>query len=230
MATRVLVVYYSLHGHVAALAGAVGKGAETVRNTEVRLRRVPDMGDAGPGPGAGAAAGAGAGAGAIDRRIEEATHDDLRWADGIAWGTPTRYGMMATPLKRFLDGMVEIWLRGELEDKPTGVFTSSASIHGGQESTILTTLVPLLHFGMIFVGTPYVQNPQILTTDAIGGSPYGPSTIAAADDSRAVAPVELLTARNLGVRLARVSSALKIVRVTTTQRQVDAPAYVTGEE
>jgi NAD(P)H dehydrogenase (quinone) len=214
MATKVLVVYYSLHGHVEALAGAVGGGADSVRNTEVRVRRVRDLGDARP----------------VERSVDEATHDDLRWADGIAWGTPTRYGVMATPLKRFMDGMVDIWLRGELEDKPTGVFTSSASIHGGQESTILTTLIPLLHFGMIFVGTPYVQNPQILTTDAIGGSPYGPSTIAGADDMRAVAPVELLTARNLGVRLARVASALKIVRVTTTQRQVDAPAYVGGED
>jgi NAD(P)H dehydrogenase (quinone) len=214
MATKVLVVYYSLHGHVEALAGAVGTGAESVRNTEVRIRRVPDISDEKP----------------LERAVNEATHDDIRWADAIAWGTPTRYGIMATPLKRFFDGMVDLWLRGELEDKPTGVFTSSASIHGGQESTILTTLIPLLHFGMIFVGTPYVQNPQILTTDAIGGSPYGPSTIAGADDSRSVLAVELQTARNLGARLARVASALKIVRATTTQRQVDAPAYVTHGE
>ena len=123
MATKVLVVYYSLHGHVEALARAVGTGAESVRNTEVRLRRVPDFGDTKP----------------VERSVAEATHDDVRWADGIAWGTPTRYGVMATPLKRFFDGMVDIWLKGELEDKPTGVFTSSASIHGGQESTILTT-------------------------------------------------------------------------------------------
>jgi NAD(P)H dehydrogenase (quinone) len=214
MGTRVLVVYYSVHGHVEALANAVAAGAESTRNTEVRVRRVPDIGDGK----------------SMDRAVDEVTHDDVRWADGIAWGTPTRYGVMATPLKRFFDGMVDIWLKGELEDKPTGVFTSSASIHGGQESTILTTLIPLLHFGMIFVGTPYAQNPQILTTDAIGGSPYGPSTIAGADDKRPVAGVELLTARNLGVRIARVASALKIVRVTTTQRQVDAPSYVTREE
>src|ERR1700730_10750764 len=214
MATRVLVVYYSLHGHVEKLAGAVAAGAESLRNTEVRVRRVPDVDDEK----------------AIERAVDEATHDDVRWADAIAWGTPTRYGIMATPLKRFFDGMVDLWLRGELEDKPTGVFTSSASIHGGQESTILTTLIPLLHFGMIFVGTPYVQNPQILTTEAIGGSPYGPSTIAGTDDKHGVAAVELVTARNLGVRLARVASALKIVRVTTTQRQVDAPAYVTRGE
>lgn len=214
MGTRVLVVYYSLHGHVEALANAVAEGAESVRNTEVRVRRAADYGDDKP----------------VERAVNEATHDDVRWADAIAWGTPTRYGVMATPLKRFFDGMVDIWMKGELEDKPTGVFTSSASIHGGQESTILTTLVPLLHFGMIFVGTPYVQNPQILTTEAIGGSPYGPSTIAAPDDSRPVAAVELLTARNLGARLARVASALKIVRATTTQRKVDAPAYATRGE
>ncbi|MDB4893471.1 MAG: wrbA [Gemmatimonadetes bacterium] len=209
MSTKMLVIYYSLHGHVEALANAVGAGAATVRNTEVRIRRVADV-DAKP----------------VEHSIPLATHDDVRWADGIAWGTPTRYGIMATPLKRFLDGMVDLWLRGELEDKPTGVFTSSASMHGGQESTILTTLVPLLHFGMIFVGTPYVQNPQILTTDAVGGSPYGPSTIAGLDGKRGVLPIELLTAKNLGVRIARVASALKIVRITTTQRQVDAPSYV----
>jgi NAD(P)H dehydrogenase (quinone) len=195
---------------VESLASAVGDGARSVRNTDVRVRRVPELYGEQPG----------------ERAVELVTHDDFRWADAIAWGTPTRYGVMATPLKCLLDGMVELWRRGELEDKPTGVFTSSASIHGGQESTILTTLVPLLHFGMIFVGTPYVQNPHILTTDAIGGSPYGPSTIAGPDDRRGVLDVELLTARNLGVRLARVASALKIVRVTTTQRSVDAPAYV----
>jgi NAD(P)H dehydrogenase (quinone) len=209
MSSKVLVVYYSRHGHVEALANAVGEGARSTRNCEVRLRRVPELGDERP----------------RDPSVEAVTHDDLRWADAIAWGTPTRYGVMATPLKCLLDGMVDLWQRGELEDKPTGVFTSSASMHGGQESTILTTLVPLLHFGMIFVGTPYVQNPQILSTEAIGGSPYGPSTIAALDNSRAVLEVELQTARSLGVRLARVASALKIVRVTTTQRQVDAPAY-----
>ena len=214
MPTKVLVVYYSVHGHVETLARAVGEGAESVRNTEVRLRRVRGVDD-----------------GPRRHAEDEATIDDVRWADGIAWGTPTRYGMMATPLKRFLDGLVDVWKHGELEDKPTGVFTSTASIHGGQESTILTTLVPLLHFGMIFVGTPYVQNPQIMTADAVGGSPYGPSTVAGPDDQRAVAAMELITARNLGVRIARVASALKIVRVTRLQgRDVDAPAYETRVE
>jgi NAD(P)H dehydrogenase (quinone) len=142
-------------------------------------------------------------------------------------GAPSN-STMATPMKRFMDGMVDVWKRGELEDKPAGIFTSTASIHGGQESTILTTLVPLLHFAMIFVGTPYVQNPQIMTADAVGGSPYGPSTVAGPDGTRAVADVDLRTARSLGVRLARVASALKIVRVTTNRgHDVDAPAYET---
>lgn len=212
MAARVLVIYYSLHGHVEALARAVGVGAESVRNATVRLRRFPDPDEARP----------------VRSEIEEATLDDLRWADGIAWGTPTRYGAMATPMKRFLDGMIDVWKSGELEDKPAAVFTSTASIHGGQESTILTTLVPLLHFGMIFVGTPYVQNPQIMTADAVGGSPYGPSTVAGPDGSRAVAEVELVIARSLGVRLARVASAIKIVRVTSIRGQdIDAPEYGT---
>jgi NAD(P)H dehydrogenase (quinone) len=210
VATNVLVVYYSVHGHVEALARAVATGAGSVRNTSARLRRVPELADVK----------------AVRSEIAEATVDDLRWADGIAWGTPTRYGAMATPLKAFLDGMVDVWKQGDLEDKPTGVFTSTASIHGGQESTILTTLVTLLHFGMIFVGTPYVQNPQIMTADAVGGSPYGPSTVAGPDGRRAVPDVDLLTARSLGVRLARVASALKIVRVTTLHgRDVVAPAY-----
>jgi NAD(P)H dehydrogenase (quinone) len=212
MATRVLVIYYSVGGHVAALARAIMSGVESVRNTEARLRRFPD--DTRPADGA------------AEPGIDEATLDDLRWADGIAWGTPTRYGTMATPMKRFLDGMMDVWKSGDLEDKPTGVFTSTASIHGGQESTILTTLVPLLHFGMIFIGTPYGQNPQIMTIDAIGGSPYGPSTLAGPDGKRPVADVELAIARNFGVRLARVASATKIVRVTSIRGQdIVASAY-----
>jgi NAD(P)H dehydrogenase (quinone) len=106
MATKVLVVYYSLHGHVEALARAVGAGAESVRNTAVRVRRVLDIADEK----------------SLDRDLDPATLDDLRWADGIAWGTPTRYGTMCTPMKQFLDGMVEIWTRGELEvDAPAYV-------------------------------------------------------------------------------------------------------------
>lgn len=204
MATRVLVVYYSRHGLVEALAKAVAAGAESVRKVEVRLRRVYD--EAGP-------------------TADAVSVDDLRWADAVAWGTPARYGSMAAAMKRFLEECVDVWRQGDLEDKPTAVFTSSASIHGGQESTILTMLVSLLHFGMVFVGAPYVQNPQLLVADAIGGSPCGPSTLAGNDNERAVPSVDLQTAHNVGVRLARVASALKIVRVTTARDELHSRAY-----
>jgi len=108
-----------------------------------------------------------------------------------------------------------LWLKGELEDKATGIFTSTATIHGGQETTILTALVPLIHLGMVFVGTPYGQNPQILVTDGIGGSPYGPGTLAGTDGSRQSVEAELTTARNLGSRLARVAGRLKDLRVSS---------------
>jgi NAD(P)H dehydrogenase (quinone) len=194
MATRVLVVYYSLHGHVETLARSVAGGAESVRNTEVRLRRVPDIGDARP----------------IERSVVEATHDDVRWADGIAWGTPTRFGNMSAQMKQFLDSTGPLWQRGELEDKPAGVFTSTASIQGGHETTIVSAMLPLLHLGMIVLGTPYGQNPQILTaTETIGSSPYGPGTIAGMDGSLEPKPADLQTARNLGARIARFAMAVK---------------------
>src|SRR5262249_43421131 len=105
--------------------------------------------------------------------------------------------------------------QGELEDKATGIFTSTATIHGGQETTILTALVPLIHLGMVFVGTPYGQNQQLLVTDGIGGSPYGPGTLAGTDGSRQPVEAELTTARNLGSRLARVAARLKDLRVSS---------------
>ena len=150
----------------------------------------------------------------LDLNVTRLRDDDLRWADGIAWGTPTRYGNMSAQMKQFVDTTGGLWLKGELEDKATGIFTSTATIHGGQETTILTALVPLIHLGMVFVGTPYGQNPQILVTDGIGGSPYGPGTLAGTDGSRQPVEAELTTARNLGSRLARVAGRLKDLRVS----------------
>ena len=141
-------------------------------------------------------------------------HDDLRWAHGIAWGTPTRFGNMSAQMKQFIDTTGGLWLKGELEDKATGIFTSTATIHGGQETTILTALVPLIHLGMVFVGTPYGQNPQLLVTDGIGGSPYGPGTLAGTEGSRQPVEAELTTARNLGSRLARVAGRLKDLKAS----------------
>lgn len=119
---------------------------------------------------------------------------------------------MAAQMKQFIDTTGEIWQEGALEDKPAGVFTSTGTIHGGQETTILSSMIPLIHLGMILVGTPPGQNPQILTTDAINGSPYGPSTIADTDGSRQPVEEELETARNLGSRVAEIAKSLKEVR------------------
>jgi NAD(P)H dehydrogenase (quinone) len=183
------------------MALAVAEGAEGVPDSTVRLCRIAELEEARK---ALSAQDAYVRAQQAQADIPEVTHDDLRWADGIAWGTPTRY----------VDTTGGLWLKGELEDKATGIFTSTASIHGGQETTILTALVPLIHLGMVFVGTPYGQNPQLLVTDGIGGSPYGPGTLAGTDGSRQPVEAELTTARHLGSRLARVAGRLKDLRVS----------------
>jgi NAD(P)H dehydrogenase (quinone) len=209
MAANVLIAYYSAYGHVFRMAQAVEEGAKSVAGTTVRLRRAAEFQEAL----------AGLRAHEHYRKCEEAqkdvpvvTLDDMRWADGVSWGTPTRFGNMCAQLKQFIDSLGGMWMKGELEDKVTSVFVSTATVHGGQESTILSTAVPLLHLGMIFIGSPYGQNPQILTTDGIGGSPYGPGTLAGADGSRQPVESELLTARNLGSRVANTSARLKDMR------------------
>lgn len=209
MPTKVLVVYYSSYGHTHQMAQAVAEGARSVQGVEVRLRRVRELEDARKAMSTQEGY---VKAQEAQKELEEATLDDLRWADGICWGSPTRYGNMTAQLKQFIDTTGPLWTKGELEDKPAGFFTSTATIHGGQESTILTGLVPLLHLGMIFVGTPYGQNPQIMVTDGIGGSPYGPGTLAGGDGSRQPVEPELLTARNLGSRVAKVAERLKSLR------------------
>lgn len=223
MATKVLVVYYSSYGHTHRMAQAVAEGARGVDDTEVRVVRVPELEAA-----RAAMSGQDAYVQAQDAQkdVAEATLDDLRWADGIIWGMPTRFGNMPAQVKQFLDSAGGLWANGELEDKATGIFTGTATIHGGQETTILTGLVPLLHLGMIFVGTPYGQNPHILTTDGIGGSPYGPGTLAGPDGSRMPEERELLTARNLGSRVAKVSARLRSLRQSQPHgEQPDAPQY-----
>ncbi|MFO8231524.1 MAG: NAD(P)H:quinone oxidoreductase [Longimonas sp.] len=206
MATNVLIPFYSSYGHTYQMAQAVAEGAEGVDDTDVQLRRIPELEGARQ-----AMSGQDAYVQAQEAMSEhpEVTHDDLRWADGIIWGSPTRYGNMTAQMKQFIDSTGALWQNGELEGKATAMFTSTATIHGGQETTILTSLVPLLHLGMIFVGLPYGENPQILTTDGIGGSPYGPATLAGGDGSRQPVEEELLSARNLGRRVANVSERLK---------------------
>jgi NAD(P)H dehydrogenase (quinone) len=209
MPTNVLVTYYSAYGHIFKMAQAVADGARGVADVDVRLRRFPELTEF-----------RNANAGSkhyqanveAQRDVAEVTHDDLRWADGICWGTPTRYGNMIPQMSAFLSTTAQLWLKGELEMKAAGVFTSTSTIHGGQEATILTSFVPLMHLGMVLVGTSYGENPQILTTDGIGSSPYGAGTLAGPDNSRQPEERELTTARNLGSRVARVAGQLKTLR------------------
>jgi NAD(P)H dehydrogenase (quinone) len=205
---KVLIVYYSSYGHVYQLAQAVAEGARA-QGAEVRITRAEEFEAA---RAAMSGQPAYVAAQELQKDVPIVTHDDLRWADAIAWGTPTRYGVMAAQLKQFIDTTGGLWARGELEDKAAGVFVSTATIHGGQETTAITTMIPLLHLGFVLVGTPYGQNPQILVTDGVGGSPYGPGTLAGGDGSRQPVESELTTARNLGSRLAKVGASLRSLK------------------
>ena len=209
MPTNILVVYYSSYGHLFKMAQSVEAGAKSVADTDVRLRRVAELESAGKHMSAQPAYVA---AQEAQKDVPIANNDDLRWADGVCFGTPTRYGNMAAQMKQFIDGTGGLWLKGEMEDKAAGVFVGTGTIHGGQETTAITTMVPLLHLGMVICGTPYGQNPHILVTDGIGGSPYGPGTLAGPDGSRQPVDSELTTARNLGSRVAKVAAQLNALR------------------
>jgi len=206
---NIVIPYYSSYGTTHRLAQAVAAGARSAGDASVRLRRIPELPGAEEGMSGDDAYEAAQADMADVSRIE---HDDLRWADGIIWGTPTRFGNMAAQVKQFIDTLGGMWFEGELEGKATGVFVSTGSIHGGQETTILTSLVPLIHLGMVFVGVRYSTNDQIMTTEGVGGSPYGPSTMPRdqQDDVDAPVPDERTTARSLGSRVARVAARLRL--------------------
>ena len=209
MPTKILIPFYSSYGHLHKMAHAVAEGARSAEDTEVKVMRIPELEAARQ-----AMSGQDAYVQAQKAMAEhdEVTHDDLRWADGIIWGTPTRYGNMAAQMKAFIDTTGSLWANGELTDKATGVFVGTASLGGGQESTILTALVPMLHQGMIFVGSPYSQNPELFALTVHGGSPYGPGTVAGGDGSRQPGEDELSMARKLGVRVAKVAAGVKYLR------------------
>ena len=136
------------------------------------------------------------------------TMDDLREADGILFGTPTRYGNMTAQMKKLIDSSADLWLKGELEGKPAGIFVSTASTHGGQETTAFTMMAPLLHLGMIIVGVPY-STPGMLHTEGRGGTPYGASTVAGPGNELTPAPGDLDIARALGRRVAEIALKLR---------------------
>ncbi len=200
---KVLIVFYSTYGHVYKMAEAIAEGAKTVAGAQVEIRRVPET-----LPGEVLEK-----MGAVDAqktfsRIPECTVDDLTRADAIIFGTPTRFGNMCGQMRQFLDATGQLWANGSLVGKVGSVFTSTATQHGGQESTILTFHVTLLHHGFVVVGLPYAFQGQMRIDEITGGSPYGASTITGGDGSRMPSENELEAARFQGKHVAGIAAKL----------------------
>jgi NAD(P)H dehydrogenase (quinone) len=201
---KVLVVYYSLYGHIYKMAEAVAEGVREVAGCEAVVKRVPEtLPDDVLGK-----------MGALDAQkgmahIPVATVDDLADADAIIFGTPTRFGNMCGQMRQYLDATGSLWVRGALVGKVGSVFASSATQHGGQESTILSFHITLLHQGMVVVGLPYAFAGQMGVTEITGCSPYGASTIVGGQGERMPSDNELAGARYQGAHVARIASKLK---------------------
>jgi NAD(P)H dehydrogenase (quinone) len=191
--TEILVLYYSRHGATAELARQVARGVDGMTGCRARLRTVPPLAQSGApaAPQEGAA---------------YATHDDLRDCAGLVLGSPVRFGNMAAPLMAFFDGTSSLWLTGVLAGKPAAAFTSGSTPHGGQETTPLGMLLPLLHHGMLIVGLPFTE--PALSDTAGGGTPYGASRVVREGERRALADGERSLAQALGARVASVALRL----------------------
>ena len=194
--SEILVLYYSRYGATAEMAQRIARGIEEIEGCQARIRTVPpvsatceatsdDIPDEGP---------------------LYASLDDLREGAGLALGSPRHFGNMAAPLKYFLDGTSSLWLGGALIGKPAAVFTSTSSLHGGQETTLLSMMLPLLHHGMLITGLPYTE-PELARTTT-GGTPYGPSHVAGLDNQQPLSDAEKALCRALGRRLATTAAAL----------------------
>lgn len=201
---KILILYYSMYGHTFNLAKAAKEGAESVDGVEVMLRKVSEfpeneqkiindkyaksVWDA-------------------QKNINICQLDELRQADGFILGTPTRFGNMTAQMKKFIDSTAQLWLEGALEGKPVGLLTSTATTHGGQETTLLSMMIPLLHLGMLIVGVPY-STPGMLHTEGRGGTPYGATTIAGTGNNLQPTPEDLEIAKVLGRRVADIARKL----------------------
>jgi len=202
---NVLVIYYSMYGHVLKMAKAACEGAQSVSGVEVIFRRVPEFPE-------------------VEEQVQSDRHakavweqqkdvpvcslDDLRSADGLIIGSPTRYGNMVAQMKKLIDSTAALWLEGAMEGKPVGLLASTATTHGGQETTPLSMMIPLLHLGMIVVGVPY-STPGMLHTEGRGGTPYGATTVAGSKNERQPAPEDLEIAKALGRRVAEITGKLR---------------------
>jgi len=206
MKVKILVVYYSLFGHTYKMAQAVVDGIKSIAGGEAVLRRADDFdvvkkfinGDK-------------TARDVLNQQkdIPVCTPDDFRAADGFIFGSPTRFGNMCAQMKQIFDSCSPLWQEGVFEGKPAGVFTSTGSTHGGQETTLLTMMVPILHLGMIIVGVPY-STAGMLHAEARGGTPYGPSTIAGSKGELYPVAQDLDIARFLGRRVAQIAEKLQV--------------------
>lgn len=196
MTPYILVLFYSRNGSVLNMAKQIARGIEQVAGIEARIRTVPSV-----SPDSEANLPQIPSDGAM-----YCTQDDLRHCAGIILGSPTRFGNMAAPLKYFLDMTGDLWLNGDLIDKPAAVFTSTSSLHGGQESTLLTMSLPLIHHGMLYVGLPYSE--AALHHTQTGGSPYGATHLASAAQGNTLDEHEITLCHALGKRVAKIALAL----------------------
>ncbi|WP_275096733.1 NAD(P)H:quinone oxidoreductase [Sedimenticola hydrogenitrophicus] len=192
----ILVLYYSRYGATAAMARQIARGVEEVAGMQARLRTVPPV----------SAVCEATEPAVPDSGAPYATLADLESCAGLALGSPTRFGNMAAPLKHFIDSTSSLWLSGVLVGKPAALFTSTSSMHGGQETTLISMMLPLLHHGMLIAGLPYTQTELLHT--ASGGTPYGPSHLAGVDSKLPLTEDEQQLCRAMGKRVATIASKL----------------------
>lgn len=204
MATKVQIVFYSMYGHVYQMAEAVAAGVREVADTEVELLQVPELVPDAALEQSGAKA-----ARAAFAHVPLAEVDQLAEADAIIFGVPTRFGSMCAQMRNFLDQTGGLWMRGGLIGKVGSVFASTATQHGGQETTICSFHTTLLHHGMVIVGVPYSEARQMTIDEITGGSPYGASTITGGDGKRMPSENELAIARFQGRHVAEIAARLK---------------------
>ena len=193
---QVLVLYYTRSGATADMAKLIARGVEAIDDVEALLRTVPEISET---------------CEAIDAKVPDSgapyvSLDELKMCDALALGSPTRFGNMAAPLKFFLEKTSGHWLSGSLVGKPAGVFTSTSSLHGGQETTLLSMMIPLLHHGMLISGLPYTESELLTTTT--GGTPYGPSHLAGSESNYPISDDEKALCIALGKRLATLAVKL----------------------
>ncbi len=191
----ILILYYSRSGATQKMAELIARGIESVAGVEAMIRTVPAI-NVSP-----------------EETIPEAgapyvTLDDLKNCDGLAFGSPTRFGNMAAPLKYFLDSTSELWLNGSLVGKPAAVFTSTSTLHGGQETTLVSMMLPLLHHGMLVMGIPYIEAEITTTTE--GGTPYGASHVSGVWGEKPICETEASLCKKIGKRLAQTALKLSI--------------------